>query len=73
MDAEECPEGYRVEVVYGAIPPTLSGTLFRNGPGRFTLGGRRIAHPYDGDGLVASLAFKDGAAHFRSRFVQTPE
>ena len=73
MDAEEVPEGYYADVVYGAIPEDFTGTLFRNGPGRFTLGGVPIAHPYDGDGLVASIAFKDGKAFFRSRFVRTPE
>jgi all-trans-8'-apo-beta-carotenal 15,15'-oxygenase len=73
MDAEECADGYWADVVAGAIPPELEGTWFRNGPGRFTLGGEPIPHPYDGDGFVASLAFRGGAAFFRSRFVATPE
>lgn len=73
MDAEECPEGSWLSVIYGEIPKELHGTLFRNGPGKFTLGGKKIDHPYDGDGFVASVAFKDGAAFYRSRFVQTPE
>lgn len=73
MDAEECPDGYWAEVVAGAIPEDLEGTWYRNGPGRFTLGGEPIPHPYDGDGFVASLAFRHGAAFFRSRFVATPE
>jgi len=37
------------------------------------VGTTKINHPYDGDGLVCSLAFKDGSAFFRSRFVKTPE
>ena len=45
----------------------------RNGPGKFTIGGDKISHPYDGDGLVLSIAFRGGKAHFRSRFVQTAE
>lgn len=73
MDAVEQPAGYWADVVYGEIPEDLEGTFFRNGPGRFTIGGRGIDHPYDGDGLVASLAFKNGKVYFRSRFVSTPE
>jgi len=73
MEAQEDPEGYYVDCIYGALPPELEGTLFRNGPGKFTVGSSKIDHPYDGDGLVASLAFKDGKAFFRSRFVRTPE
>ncbi|KAG7675184.1 hypothetical protein Ndes2526B_g08043 [Nannochloris sp. 'desiccata'] len=73
MEAQENPKGYFADTIYGEIPRELEGTLFRNGPGKFTLGGKRIPHPYDGDGLVASIAFKNGTAFFRSRFVQTPE
>jgi all-trans-8'-apo-beta-carotenal 15,15'-oxygenase len=73
MDAEEQPVGYWADVVYGEIPEDLEGTFFRNGPGRFSIGTTPIDHPYDGDGLVASLAFKKGKAYFRSRFVSTPE
>ncbi len=73
MEANENPEGYFADVIYGEIPTELQGTLFRNGPGKFSLGKERIPHPYDGDGLVASIAFKDGTAFLRSRFVQTPE
>jgi hypothetical protein len=37
-DAVECPEGYEPEVLLGEIPRDLNGTLFRNGPGKFTIG-----------------------------------
>lgn len=47
--------------------------LHRNGPGRFSVGGEPFQHPYDGDGLILSIAFKDGRAFFRSRFVCTSE
>lgn len=45
----------------------------RNGPGRFTINGKAISHPYDGDGLVTSTAISGGRAFFRSRFVRTAE
>lgn len=47
--------------------------LCRNGPGRFTINGKAISHPYDGDGLVTSTAISGGRAFFRSRFVRTAE
>lgn len=73
MEAKECSEGCWLNVVYGKIPMDLEGTLFRNGPGKFKVGNRQISHPYDGDGFVASISFKDGKAFFRSRFVKTAE
>ena len=36
----------------GEIPKELSGTLLRNGPGLFEIGGRTISQPLDGDGMV---------------------
>ncbi|KAL4425965.1 hypothetical protein ABPG75_009981 [Micractinium tetrahymenae] len=74
VETQEEPEGYWMECVQGAVPQGLRGTLFRNGPGRFTVGQDPIDHPYDGDGLVLSIAFPgDGRAFFRSRFVRTAE
>lgn len=45
----------------------------RNGPGKFKVGGQEVGHPYDGDGMIHSIAFKAGRAYCRSRFVQTAE
>jgi carotenoid cleavage dioxygenase-like enzyme len=36
----------------GTIPRELSGTLLRNGPGLFEVGGQPISQPLDGDGMV---------------------
>ncbi|MBD2579016.1 carotenoid oxygenase family protein [Oscillatoria sp. FACHB-1406] len=62
---------YWVDEIEGEIPPELCGTLFRNGPGLFEIGGVPIKHPFDGDGMVCAIAFQDGRAHFRNRFVRT--
>lgn len=51
--------------------PSPQGTFFRNGPGVFEIRGEPL-HVFDGHGLVASIGIKDGAAHFRSRYVRTP-
>lgn len=74
METQEEPEGYHLELVSGAVPPDIVGTLYRNGPGSFAVGGERLGHPYDGDALVLSLAFDgSGRVFFRSRFVVTAE
>ncbi len=41
--------------VEGTIPKELRGTLLRNGPGLFEIGNKRIAQPFDGDGMVSIL------------------
>jgi carotenoid cleavage dioxygenase-like enzyme len=59
--------------IEGTLPRELAGGRhLQNGPGWTKIGGR-LAHPFDGHGLVRSLTFTaDGGAHFRSRFVKTP-
>ena len=39
----------------------------------FDVAGRPVSHPFDGQGLMASIAIKGGQAYFRSRYVQTAE
>ena len=41
----------------GTIPEDLEGTLLRNGPGLFEIGGIAVSQPFDGDGMVRSLGF----------------
>lgn len=62
---------YWIEDIEGEIPPDLYGTLFRNGPGLLDKNGERLHHPFDGDGMICAVSFKDGRAHFRNRFVRT--
>ncbi|GMH41123.1 hypothetical protein BSKO_09033 [Bryopsis sp. KO-2023] len=71
-DAVESPSGYWMKIE-GELPSTLRGTYFRNGPGRWNDGGEDVLHPYDSEGLVASISIKNGRAFFRSRFVETKE
>lgn len=61
---------YELEVE-GTIPKEIRGTLFRNGPGLMEVYDTPLVHPIDGDGMICSLCFDDGKAHFRSRYVQT--
>ncbi|MBF2065302.1 MAG: carotenoid oxygenase family protein [Calothrix sp. C42_A2020_038] len=62
---------YWIDDIEGEIPQELHGTLFRNGPGLFEINGLRIHHPFDGDGMISRITFKDGRAHYRNRFVRT--
>ncbi len=62
---------YWIEDIEGSVPPELTGTLFRNGPGLLDINGYPIRHPFDGDGMISSFAFRDGRVFYRNRFVQT--
>jgi len=62
---------YWINNIEGEIPPDLNGTLFRNGPGLTDINGQPISHPFDGDGMIVKIAFKNGRAHFSNRFVRT--
>lgn len=62
---------YWIDDVEGQIPNQLHGTLFRNGPGLLEVDGQRIHHPFDGDGMISAIAFSNGRAYFRNRFVRT--
>lgn len=62
---------YWIDDIEGAIPTDLTGTLFRNGPGLLDIHGYPLQHPFDGDGMISSFAFKDGRAFYRNRFVRT--
>ena len=54
----------------GNIPQELCGTFYRNGPGRFERNGQRVHHPFDGDGMITSIRFKNGEATLSNKFVQ---
>lgn len=57
--------------IQGEIPAELKGTLYRNGPGRFELGGARKRHLLDGDGMIQAFDFSQGRVRYRNRFVRT--
>jgi all-trans-8'-apo-beta-carotenal 15,15'-oxygenase len=70
---ESQPEEYEywIDEIEGEIPQELEGTLFRNGPGLLEVGGIPVRHPFDGDGMISAISFKDGRAHYHNRFVAT--
>jgi carotenoid cleavage dioxygenase len=59
-----------LNVIEGAIPRDIAGVYLRNTEnqvheplGRF--------HPFDGDGMIHQIEFRDGKANYRNRFVRT--
>jgi len=65
---EHAFEPLRVE---GRLPQGLTGTLYRNGPGRFTIGGERVPHWFDGDGAMSAVRIEGGRASGAARLVRT--
>ena len=59
-----------LRVIEGAIPADIDGIYLRNtqNPVYQSLG---RYHPFDGDGMIHMISFKDGQASYRNRFVQT--
>jgi carotenoid cleavage dioxygenase len=56
--------------VEGEIPPDLDGVYLRNteNPLHPAL---KFYHPFDGDGMVHVVGFRDGKAFYRNRFIRT--
>ena len=57
--------------VTGRLPADLHGSFYRNGPGRFELGGERYHHWFDGDGFVQRWQIAGGQVRHTGRFVET--
>jgi carotenoid cleavage dioxygenase-like enzyme len=55
----------------GSIPLELTGSLYRNGPGRLSRGKQRVGHWFDGDGAVLAVHFHSGTASAVYRYIQT--
>ncbi|MEM4780542.1 MAG: carotenoid oxygenase family protein [Halalkalicoccus sp.] len=68
FDAETDGESLAVA---GDLPGWLSGTLYRNGPGRFHVGNRALTHWFDGFALLRRFEFRDGEIEYASRFPET--
>ena len=56
--------------VIGKIPDDIDGVYIRNteNPVHQAIG---RYHPFDGDGMIHAISFKDGKAEYRNRFVRT--
>jgi carotenoid cleavage dioxygenase-like enzyme len=73
QDAPACDGALRATTLEGAVPPALSGTLYRNGPGRFSRAGVRYRHWFDGDGLLQAWRIGPRGVAHQARFAGTPK
>jgi all-trans-8'-apo-beta-carotenal 15,15'-oxygenase len=62
---------YRVERIDGHLPPDLTGTLYRIGPGKHQVGRTMLHNVFDGDGMVSQFVLDGRSVHFRNRYVRT--
>ena len=59
-----------LDVIAGVIPQDLDGVYLRTTQNQLhqPLG---FFHPFEGDGMLHQIEFKDGKASYRNRFVRT--
>ncbi len=69
MRTESTIEG--LEIIQGAIPEGLEGTLYRNGADWQYPSGRNDDIFIDGEGMYHMFRFEDGQVSYRSRWVTT--
>jgi len=55
----------------GELPPWLTGALVRVTPALLEVGGRRLAHWFDGIAMLNRFGFADGRVSYGSRFVES--
>ncbi|MDN4518970.1 carotenoid oxygenase family protein [Mycolicibacterium austroafricanum] len=60
-----------VEEITGTLPEGLTGTLYRNGSGRWNIGSSPVESIYDADGMVSAFVLNGAGVRFRNRFVRT--
>lgn len=59
-----------LEVIEGAIPTDIDGVYLRNTENQLHQPLGRY-HPFDGDGMIHQIDFRNGTASYRNRFVRT--
>ncbi len=77
LEGNFAPVGYEadtpsLDVIAGAIPQTLRGTLYRMSPApRFPPPNRSLYHWFDGDGMIDAFFMDGGRVHHKNRWVRT--
>lgn len=56
--------------VIGEIPKDIDGIYVRNSENP-AFGSIGLYHPFDGDGMIHTMSFRDGKANYKNRFVRT--
>ncbi|CAJ0597177.1 unnamed protein product [Cylicocyclus nassatus] len=55
----------------GSVPSWLSGTMLRNGPGMFKLGGTEYKHWFDGLAYIQRYHFSNGKMFYSARYLES--
>ncbi len=55
----------------GRLPEWLQGTLIRNGPGTFQVGGQRYRHWFDGLAMLHRFTIQAGQVSYANKFLNT--
>ena len=63
-------DAYDLDVLAGRIPDDLAGTYLRNTENPLLPSIERY-HPFDGDGMLHAITFRNGQAEYHNRFVHT--
>ena len=71
-DAKEVDEPMELKVT-GHVPEWLKGKLFRNGPGKFSVGDKRLTHWFDGFAFVSSFEFKKNKIYYQAAFLKSDQ
>lgn len=64
--------GVPAEIVSGSVLPELNGVYLYNGPNPTDHQLQRRYHYFDGHGFIRMIRLTNGAAHFSSQYIQTP-
>ncbi|MGE0010184.1 MAG: carotenoid oxygenase family protein [Candidatus Babeliales bacterium] len=59
--------------IMGHIPAWLSGTLFRNGPAKFTQGSNWVSNWFDGLAMIHAFSFHDGKVSYANKFLRSDD
>jgi carotenoid cleavage dioxygenase-like enzyme len=57
--------------IRGQFPKWLSGTLYRNGPGRYEYTDKSHKHLFDGHSCLHKFEIKNGKCVYSNRFLET--
>jgi carotenoid cleavage dioxygenase-like enzyme len=57
--------------IRGEIPKWVTGTLFRNGPGRFDYGDKSYQHLFDGHSCIHKFKIDNGNVFYSNKFQET--
>jgi carotenoid cleavage dioxygenase-like enzyme len=57
--------------IRGEIPEWVSGTLFRNGPGRFDYDDKSFKHLFDGNSCIHKFKIENGKVTYSNKFQET--